>query len=254
MERRHEPEQQRAGGGQNREERKRRRIERRLRRARKVCGAKFLEQRDTDPRDSDTKRRGGARKQRAFGQQVADDPCARRAERGPHGQLAATAGDPRDEQIGRVRARHHPHERDGRESKPGGRRDVADDVPFQIDHAPRRAIVLVRRSPDWKEPSIDRSQLGAGSCAVAARAQTSQRDDEKRAFPRRGRPMRRNEEVLSLLERSDDRREHSGQRVIQPIESNALANGIRASTEPPPPEVVADHHHARTRVASVLDG
>ena len=48
----------------------------------------------------------------ALGQQLPDDAPAARAERGPHRDLAAPAGGPREQQVGDVGARDEQHERD----------------------------------------------------------------------------------------------------------------------------------------------
>ena len=110
---------------------------------------------------------------------------------------------------------------------------------FEIDEAPRRAVVLIRRAPDRKEPLVDAVQLVDRGRAVVAARQPSEDRDEERPLARRRRPLRRNEEVLPLLERAGVARQDAGERVALAVEPQGAADGVGAAAEAPPPEIVA---------------
>ena len=73
-------------------------------------------------------RPAGERQQHALGHELAEEPAAARAERGPHRELPMPRFRARQQQVGEVRARNQQHESDGRLQHPDRAARAADDL------------------------------------------------------------------------------------------------------------------------------
>ena len=104
--------------------------------------------------------------------ELLDEPAARGAERAANRELAAAVERARDEQVDRVRARDEQDAGDGRERR---RTSVEPTSPtharFEILHAPRGLLVLIRRSPDREQARVRRAQRRrrAAACEMSGR-------------------------------------------------------------------------------------
>ena len=99
-------------------------IERDFLRARKVAPANIAQKRDACRGEHDAPGCGRQGNQGALGQEVANDACARGAQRGPYGKLAAATRNASHEQAGAIRTSDQPHERDGCQRQYCSRADI----------------------------------------------------------------------------------------------------------------------------------
>ncbi|OLC47607.1 MAG: hypothetical protein AUH43_11280 [Acidobacteria bacterium 13_1_40CM_65_14] len=214
-------------------------------RARKVRGPEGSQKFDAGPSESDSGEDGADREQAALNEQVPNHPRARRAERRSYCELSTAARHARDEQIRRVRTGNQPHEADRGQREPRDCRDITGDVGLQRHHAPRRLLVLIRRSPQRKDAPVDRAQLVCRRRSCRCIFQPSKHGDEKRSLARRGVPLRRHEKFLRLLQRTYGPRQNTRKLVIRSIEPYRFSNHVGASAEAPLPEAVADDDRRR---------
>ncbi len=223
-------------------------------RSRQVIGPGHPQESDARPRQRDPHCRRADSQQSAFGEEVADHTSSRGAERRPHRQLPAPAGDARDQEIRRVRARDDPDEGHGSKREAGDRLDVTHHVRAQIHHAPRRLLVLIRHFPQRKHAAVDRLQLTSRGRSFGFTAQAAERRDEKRTLTRRRGPPRYRKKLLALLERADVLRQHPGEHVVGAVESNGFADDVAAAAKPLLPEAVADNDRQRAAGPAICRG
>ena len=97
-----------------------------------------------EDREQQAERGAAEREHEAFGQQLADQARARRAERGPHRDLRLTRGGAGEQQVREIRARDQQDRADRREQQEQRRAEASADVRLQRrePRPPARAAVL----------------------------------------------------------------------------------------------------------------
>ena len=115
---------------------------------RQICRRQRNQSRHAPERSQYAKAAAGQRKQECFGQELTDQPSARRTERAANGELALSHRRLRQQQIRHVRARHQQQESHGAEQDQQRRASLARDRVLQRDdHSILEEIValLARR-------------------------------------------------------------------------------------------------------------
>src|SRR5262245_9191953 len=100
---------------------------------------------------------------------------------------------------------------------------------LQRHHRPRGLLVLIRRAPQWEDPAIDGAQLLGRRRLRGSVFQPSERRDEEWSLAPRRFPLRRGEELLTLLERTHVARQDTGERVVGTVEADRPADRVSAS-------------------------
>jgi hypothetical protein len=235
----------------------------------RIDRGELFHQIDARRADRGADRAANQRQHEAFGENLADDPGAARADGEAHRELARAAGAPRQEQVGHVGAHDQQYHRHCNEKHPQRRPNGRDQFVDQRDQPkPRLRQRLLGIGPRRTHRIADDVRFLVRRFERDAVAEPRVHDDARGTAT--GGALERNveieyqsERVVTFRQHADDG-EHSSRlagfcaevawaRDKSSTQFDCRANGIRFRPEVPAPGAVAQHDNVSTGVVAGLD-
>ena len=202
-----------------------------------------LQRADAPHGEAEPQRAAGEREHHALGEQLADQPPPRGAERRADRHLALPRGDPREHQVGHVGAGDQQHQPDRAHEDEQRGPDLAHDALLQPDQLDAPAAVAARVCP---APAAGRSSLSSSRAPLRS-APGASRPITWRKSLRRPRVV----SVVSGAQTSTSSRHrqapraHAHDRVRHTAEHDLASHGVGAAAELAPPEAIAQDRDPR---------